>query len=47
MHVERKRNSHELCSQSVFWVLFETDGNSNCDHADEEQSESPSATLIR
>ena len=38
--------ANELYSQSMFGVPFETDGSSNRDPADEEQSESSSATLI-
>jgi hypothetical protein len=38
--------ANELYSQSGFVVPFEADGNSNRDHADEEQSEASSATLM-
>jgi hypothetical protein len=38
--------ANELYSQSGFGVPFEADENSNRDHADEEQSEASSATLM-
>jgi hypothetical protein len=39
--------ANELYPQSIFGVPFEAAGKSKGDYADEEQSESSSATLIR